>query len=349
MARLPLRVLTRFLYANLLPGELFRTDVDRQVVRNLFRTFVRGVEIENHSYCNRVCSFCPNAFLDRRSRVELMSDALFRKLIGDLASIDYRQALAWTRYHEPLAHDSIFERLAFARQALPHAFLRLTSNGDFLNREKLRRLEALGLNFMHISLYLPEGHPRDEQVVAAAIDKFLDRTGLTLGKPIDDHFWRLRSTSIQILLAVPDYVTSPQTSSRGGLLKNLANKPSPRTSVCFSPLHHLVIDYNGKAMLCCQVRSDAPEHQTSIIGDLAQEGYGLFDYYRDLAPARADLFVGGPKSGVCAQCNQNATGPWRVGRTPYVAAILNHAPGVPWALRQAQRASMRRRRNEQVD
>ena len=341
-----LRVLARFLYANLLPAELFTRDIDRATAMRLFRLYARLVEIENHSFCNRVCSFCPNAYLDRRSVTTLMEEGLFRKIIGDLAAADYDQTLVWARYHEPLAHESIFERVAFARKSLPKAFLSLTSNGDYLDQGKLRRLEAIGLNHMYISLYLPEGARRDAESAGAALAKLARRATLTVGKQVSPFCWRMESTTLEMLVAVPDYWSHPGISARGGLVAEAAKRAARRTSVCFSPLHHLPIDYNGKAMLCCQVRSDAPQHATSVIGDLNRDDYSLFDFYRDLAPARAELFTGGPKAGVCAFCNQNATGPWKLGRARWLASALGRVPGIPWGFRMAQQRHRRNRRYE---
>src|SRR5262249_39144531 len=128
-----LRLSMRFAYANALPRDLFTDQVKLRRVKELFAKYVRLVEIENHSYCNRTCSFCPNSSLDRISRVVPIDKTVYDRIIGDLASINYDQTLVWARYHEPLADDSIYERLAQARKALPRAFLSVTSNGDYLN------------------------------------------------------------------------------------------------------------------------------------------------------------------------------------------------------------------------
>jgi len=108
-------------YMNLLDPDLFRTDISVARARELFVDYCGGVEIENHNYCNRTCWFCPNAQIDRRTDVTLMPDALFAKIIDDLASVDWHRKLSWSRYHEAFADDSIFDRLTTARAALPRA------------------------------------------------------------------------------------------------------------------------------------------------------------------------------------------------------------------------------------
>jgi len=348
--RAALRRLARFVYANALPDDLFRTDIRLSRAKQLFRDYVRLVEIENHSYCNRVCSFCPNSSLDRLSRVHPLDDGVYGQVISDLASVEYDQTLVWARYHEPLAHDSIFERLALARKSLPHAFLSVTSNGDYLNRDVVRRLEATGINHMCVSLYLPDEKARDPETIRDAKEKFARRSGLTYGHQLAPYAWRMDGTKIQIALNIPDYSHGGTTiSSRAGLVKiDSVFKNYARTSICFSPLHHVVVDYNGKSMLCCQTRSDAPEHQRAVIGEIGRDGYGLFHHYRDLAGARAGLMRGGRKHGVCSKCSQNAEGPFSVGRMEPVAGFLRLVPGTGTALGFLLRRAHRRRRYEFV-
>ncbi|HWQ03075.1 MAG TPA: radical SAM protein, partial [Candidatus Nitrosotenuis sp.] len=310
----------------------------------LFALYVRVVEIENHSYCNRTCSFCPNAFIDRRSENILMADALFEKLLTDLASIGYSQSLIWSRYHEPMAHVSIFDRVARARKRLPGAYLVLVSNGDYLNRESLKKLEDAGANRLMLDLYLPDGRERDPAAIAEEKEKFFARTGLSL-EPIGPYDYRCTGSSIHITLGIPFY-TQGNISTRGGLVDVVHLRVYQRTAVCFNPLHSVVVDFNGKGMLCCQVRSDSPLQKDAIIGDLSAPGYSLFDFYRDLAPARAGLLAPGPKEGVCRTCNVSATGPDKLGRHETVYRMAHAIPGFTALMHAAVRRRNRRRKYE---
>ena len=68
--------LKRFIYANILPETLFSERTDLEEVKRLFSNHVRSVEIENHSFCNRTCWFCPNSFIDRRTENTLLKPYL---------------------------------------------------------------------------------------------------------------------------------------------------------------------------------------------------------------------------------------------------------------------------------
>ena len=102
----------------------FRYISDSRQAAALFKASVRLIEIEIHSYCNRTCDFCPNSFLDRRSHKTVLDPALYSKIMDDLASIDYRGVITYSRYNEPTSDRPLFiERLREARAKLPNAQL----------------------------------------------------------------------------------------------------------------------------------------------------------------------------------------------------------------------------------
>jgi hypothetical protein len=333
--------LGKAVYVNSLPPDLLRGDTSIDRVKRLFAQHVELVEIENHSYCNRTCWFCPNAFLDRRSVNHLMPEAIFEGIVSDLASVGYRKSLVWSRYHEALAHESIYDRVARARALLPKAFLVITSNGDYLNRRSLKALEEAKVDRLLLDLYLPEGKETDPAELAAALEKFSERTGLTVVEVAPREYVVIGS-SIAITMGAPNF-TEQNMSTRAGLMQIQKAHSYHRTSVCLAPIRHIVIDYNGKGMLCCQTRSDAPQHQGSIIGDLTQPGYSIFCFYRDLGFARAGLVSPGLKGGVCESCDVSTPGPNLLARRPIIANTMR-ALGIDRAVSKA--LSPRRRRYE---
>ena len=62
-----LNVLVKAAFANALSDDLLSDAITIDRAKAFFSRYVDQVEIENHSFCNRVCWFCPNAFIDRRS------------------------------------------------------------------------------------------------------------------------------------------------------------------------------------------------------------------------------------------------------------------------------------------
>ncbi len=336
------RLIGKAIYANTLPGDLLTADIPIDRARDLFKQFVELVEIENHSYCNRTCWFCPNAFLDRRSVNHLMPDALFKKLVRDLQSIDYSQTLVWSRYHEPMADDSIYGRVAEARSCLPEAYLVLTSNGDYLNKKSLALLEQAGLDRLLLDLYLPDHKESDPVELAASLAKFRKRTELVIEER-GPREYVIAGSPIKITMGAPIY-TQENMSTRGGLMEIPKSKEYKRRAACFAPVHHVVIDYNGRGMLCCQARSDAAQHSGAVIMDLNKPENSLFHFYRALGDARAGLVSPGEKGGLCLTCDRSDDGPDKLGRNAKAAAFAG-AVGLSKAI-EAARISRRKRRYE---
>lgn len=333
-------ILRKAAFANFLPPQLVDEKLPIGQVRDLFARYVDQVEIENHNFCNRICWFCPNSFIDRRTKLIRMKDRVFEKIVEDLAEVDYDGNLTWSRYHEALADHSIFDRIAAARRALPRATLVVISNGDYMDRSTLPQLDAVGVDRLILDLYLPEGKERDPDAQAKGLAQFSRRTGLEL-KPSSKVGYVITGTRLKATLEIPSY-TSDDISTRGGLVEVPKLATYRRRAVCLAPVRHLVIDYNGSGMLCCQTRSDAAGHESAIIGDLNQPGYGLFHLYRDLGAARRALLAPGEKTGVCRSCDVRDDGPDRLARREWIARAAHAIPGASKLVERTWRRTIRR-------
>jgi hypothetical protein len=156
--------------------------------------------------------------------------------------------------------------------------------------------------------------------------------------------YECRAGRVFVNVGVPEY-TVQNISTRGGLVDVPGLRGYQRRAVCFSPVHSVVVDYDGSGMLCCQTRADAPQHASAIIGSLTVPEYGIFDLYRDLATARRALLAPGKKTGVCTTCSVSATGPDRLARRASLAG-LSAVPGVAAMTMALSRLAARRRRYE---
>ena len=334
-------VLTKAAVVNLLPAELTDEQLPIVQTRELFARFVDQVEIENHDFCNRICWFCPNSFIDRRSKLRKMKDGVFEKIIGALAEIEYAGNLTWSRYHEALADSSIFERITRARETLPRATLVVISNGDYMDTSTMPRLEESGVDRLILDLYLPDGKECDPAARVKGLRQFCRRTGLTL-EPSSKVGYTIKGTRMKATLEIPCY-TREDISTRGGLLDVPKLNSYQRHAVCLAPIRHLAIDYNGRGMLCCQTRSDAPEHAGAIIGDLNRKSYDLFHLYRDLGAARRALLAPGEKTGACKSCDVRDDGPDTLARREWIARIADALPGKSTLLEGIWRRKIQRR------
>lgn len=282
----------------------FRPLMDRQEAIALFARSVTMVEIETFSYCNRRCWFCPNSVVDRHSTTEYMDEALYLRLLDQLAEAGYRQMISYSRYNEPLANRIILTRLAQARRALPGALLHTNTNGDYLTRGYLEELVAAGLRSLNIQIYLANEERYDHERMRAKLQKTIAALALDATVVRDEPGVWLEATAQYGELRMRIYARNFDVNgcSRGETV------PIPlarhRTSPCLSPFHHVYVDYNGSVMPCCNLRSDVPAHAGTVVANLAQD-HDLFLVYagETMAAWRRSLVGFEPKGGHCATCS----------------------------------------------
>lgn len=108
-----------------------------------FQDFPRNIGIETVGRCNANCSFCPHESLDRK--FSEMDDALFDKIIGDLAEIPANIPINIfpNLVNEPFMDRKIFPRLAKINQCLPHATIEIFTNLNILPRDFFEKVAQL--------------------------------------------------------------------------------------------------------------------------------------------------------------------------------------------------------------
>ena len=280
----------------------FKHVNNEEEAQKLFKASVKMVEIETFSYCNRRCWFCPNAQIDRFSKNIQMDEALYLRILNTLAQVNYNQVISFSRYNEPLADRVILKRLEQARAILPKAKLHTNTNGDFLTADYIQDLYQHGLNSLKIQVYLSKDEPYNDAEVLTKLKKKAELLGFPYQIVGCKNGLRHEAKIIYQDMNISIYSRNFNLDgcSRGDLVD--VRRAFRRTSPCLSPFRDLYIDYNGKAMPCCNLRSDAPEHQDFIVGDLNQQS--LFQIYAagPLVEWRRRLIGFGPKKNPCSNC-----------------------------------------------
>jgi len=283
--------------------EHFRDELPRGAALRLFKDSVEVVEFETTAYCNRTCSFCPNSFLDRRT-VRQMPEDCWQTILDGLQELDYDGLVVWSRYSEPTSEERLPARIRQVKQAAPRCRVAINSNGDYLNLPKLADLAAAGLDRLWIDTYFDDAVPPSRDVCVAANEKLLKRIGLTgrLVREDPEYVWHIEHPTVEITNHIRNAKTlARDMSDRGGLIQ-LASK-TVRQAPCYTVYKHLVIDWDGSVMPCCQLRSDSPQHRQAVVGKIGPDGLDLVSAYAALAPWRMGLATYGPKRGPCAGCN----------------------------------------------
>jgi len=326
-------------------ADQFRSDLTHLDAVGLFQRCVELVEVETTSYCNRTCSFCPNAFVDRLSEKKVMPEEAWQAILYGLREVRYNSAFVWSRYAEALSERRIIERVREVRKAAPGCHIGINSNGDYLDADYLHELEAAGLDRLWIDLYIPDEDIYHPEVAKQFHDKFLQKIGrkptMVASSPELIHKIESKRTEIVTHTRNIAVMKAMDLSNRGGLIQ-IARK-TVRNAPCYAPYKYLVIDWDGSIVVCCELRSDSPTHQEGIVGKIGVDGVGLADAYVRLAEWRSSLRAYGPKRGPCATCNVGEYDSTPAMRMLSRFLAESESPVVPW-IKSGLRPILRKRR-----
>lgn len=250
-----------------LPDYNNKNELDKQ---SLFYASIRRIVLENFNYCNRSCSFCVNSIIDRKSKIKILEDSYFYKLIEELSNNHFSNTIALGRYSEPLAMKLTFERIRIIREQLKDANILINTNGDYLNKEIINQLDRCGLNELKIMVYLPNS-------VCFNMDNALKYSLAKIQKLGLDYclanfsetmlyFKIFHNSGMLISVRCENYSNSKHGCDRGGSLKNLSK--IERHIPCVSPYFEINIDYNGNVLPCCNLVSDYKPHKKYILGNI---------------------------------------------------------------------------------
>tara|TARA_Y100001951_G_scaffold83919_1_gene73062 strand:- start:677 stop:1570 length:894 start_codon:yes stop_codon:yes gene_type:complete len=274
--------------------------------KKLFKNNLKLIEIEIFSYCNRICWFCPNSFIDRRTTNIEMKDDHYEKILTDLAEIDYAGEITYSRYNEPLSHRDIFiRRIKRAREFLPNAILKTNTNGDYVTRDYIKELNDIGFNQLWIQQYLGKNEKYDHERMRKFMNNKVKKLDLDYTVLTDIENCRLEYDllygNMTIHLRARNFELDG--SSRGEAVP-LA-QGYVRTQLCEQVHNNMYIDYNGTVMICCALRSDVPRHENGIMAHVDNDR--LWDIWRNekYEPWRKHHMKNGPKKGVCKSCRDS--------------------------------------------
>src|SRR5712692_8421850 len=256
--------------------------LDAGAKRALFKRNVDLVELEPHAYCNRTCSFCPNATIDRLTVKTTLDRGLYESILDDL--------------------------VALARRRLPGATIDIVTNGDYLNPRAVARLREAGLSMLRVSVYMRRGVSWSVEAARDEITRLGQRLRLT---PVWD-----ASTATTVGASFPtpglpivafSHNFDETGYDRGQLIEQLVPRDWVRRSPCFLVFSNFTVDFNGTVMPCCNLRSDHPKHAAFAVGDLARRS-SIFDVYAsaEFTAWRRSLVTVGDKADPCRTCRQKA-------------------------------------------
>jgi MoaA/NifB/PqqE/SkfB family radical SAM enzyme len=320
----------------------FRAELPPKRALRLFRSYVELIEFETTSYCNRVCSFCPNRQIDRRSEHHSMPEVVWSTILEGLRKVEYDGTVVWSRYSEPLSEPRIVERIKQVKAAAPRSRVCINTNGDYLDHALLRNLVAAGVARLWVDLYLPDDAPYEASSARAVLHRFLERIGARATEISTEPELvakvELEGVEITAHCRNAGSMQAMDLSDRGGLVASA--RRTNRVSPCYAPYKHLVIDWDGSVLPCCQLRSDSEAHAPSVACRVGFDGVDLIRAYVRLASWRAGLRSFGPKTPPCAGCN---VGEYNAdAASVFLGRVLTGESQIARALRAASRTFLPR-------
>ena len=199
------------------------------------RDMFKSVAIETTSVCNRRCGFCPNSDDELRGKIpqQEMEMELYKKIVEDLAEVEFKGSVSLQHFGEPLLDSQLEERISFTREHLPEAYIMLRTNGDFLTPLRYEALVRAGIDEVFVTDYSAEGR------TSKPIEKMREyleqhpgmRSKITIRKGIKT------------------------LSNRGGLVpipedKVAKDDKTPTVGRCIQESYTLNIDVKGNVVMC---------------------------------------------------------------------------------------------------
>ncbi|MBF0472859.1 MAG: SPASM domain-containing protein [Nitrospirae bacterium] len=225
-----------------------------------------AVEFEMNSYCNRRCSYCPNHFT--QPKTEHFDFNLYKDLINELSTLNYHGEITPNFYGEPLLDKRIYDFIAYAREKLPHAFIIVNTNADYLGIKEFQRLMEAGVSPFDIA-------QPSENILN--LKEFLKENTEYQGKVI------IRNMTKEIRTL----------SSRGGLISDKRVKYAEKRG-CFRS-RRVTLTYNGDMIMCCE-----DYHRSFIFGNIKQDG--LMNIWKKSLKLRREIFLGHYAIPICRKC-----------------------------------------------
>ncbi len=263
-------------------------DKRLQYLKNSNIPLPSEIEISESGICNRKCSFCPRSDPNYPDINEFISDELHNKLCDQLSELKFAGIFIYSGFVEPMLDKNIYKLVNYAKKTNPKARIEMITNGDVLNKLRLKKIFESGLDRMQVSLY--DG---------------------------DDQYYKLKKLGEDVSLNSDQYVLRKRylpeeqdfgitLSNRGGQLKNSEFKipamEEPLTEKCYYPSYKFFLDYNGDVLMCSHDWG-----KKNILGNLNNESFLDIWLSKKAKLAREKLNNGKRDFSPCNICDVKGT------------------------------------------
>ena len=272
------------------------------------KDFPKAVQVETASYCNARCTFCPYPETSKLFKGGVMNDGLFGRIVEEIAEF---QPVLVAPYmsNEPLIDKKIVGRIKALRNAVPDAYIDISTNasmltpglGDQLLSDDLK-IDEFKINFassdaQEYASVMGLNYERSLANVRTFHDQAL-RSGFERRYRIivvgaedaerEQRFWEKEGIPVKIYSKV----------SRGGAI---ATKHQPLERVVGCKYNRekewIHVLHDGKVTLCCM-----DWYQEHVLGDLTKDSIHDVWNSETYRSVRARIADSADKEFICNKC-----------------------------------------------
>ncbi len=191
------------------------------------------IEISPIDACNRKCVFCPKSDDNiAPDTYKTMNNDYIRKLAKELKEINYKGTVVFAGYGEPMLDKNIYEKISILSGLCN---IEITTNGDPLNKNNIKKLVESGINKIVVSLY--DGPEQVEK-----FKKLFSQAAIDENKYVLRDRWYKEDDGWGLMV----------TNRAGTLNLKNQNLPKKKDMTCYYTHYSLMIDWNGDCYLCTQ-------------------------------------------------------------------------------------------------
>jgi hypothetical protein len=119
----------------------------KDLYHNLLSVSIELSNICNYSFIHKLCP------ANGELRKKIISSKIVYQILDELGSMNFDGVLQFTAYNEPLIDPRLFSFLAYSRANIPNCYIRIYSNGFYLNEVMLAELEDIGISELDVTAY----------------------------------------------------------------------------------------------------------------------------------------------------------------------------------------------------
>ena len=260
--------------------DITKLGLSRLNIRNPFNKIFEAIEFESTAYCNRKCNYCPNVDYERFGDDEnfLMKEEVFDSLLNQLVDLKFKGMISPHLYGEPMSDHRLLDWIKRIRSSLPETYIKIVTNGDFINKENYAEYIRAGVNIFYVSKH-----------------------GKKLKKSCRDLLESLPKSEFKKNFLVQDFYNDfnedqSMFTNRGGsidLKENIKKTPPVNCSYATYP----VINVYGDLILCCQ-----DFHNNYIFGNIMENHLGDIWFSKKNIELRKRIYDYKLDLKICQEC-----------------------------------------------